>query len=196
MELDLEDKIELLKRQIHETLESKAVKKRGNRETTKRRYNNNLCFHNHVFGRIVVSRTFFLFLIAVAVSWNTAFAENYSSESPAGAKVYIISPKDGEVVGKTFTVRFGLVNMGVAPAGVKVPNTGHHHLLINHEGLPDMESPLVFSDNLKHFGGGQTEAEITLPPGKHTLRLLLGNYLHIPHKPPVLSEKVTVTVKD
>ena len=78
-----------------------------------------------------MNRIFLLFFIAVAMSWSTAFAEGHFSESPPGAKVYIISPKDGEVVAKTFTVRFGLVNMGVAPAGVKVPNTGHHHLLID-----------------------------------------------------------------
>ena len=147
-------------------------------------------------SKMIIIRTFSLLFIAVAVSWNMAFAEEYFSESPPGAKVYIISPKDGEVVSKTFTVRFGLVNMGVAPAGVKVPNTGHHHLLVDLENLPDMEKPLAFSENVRHFGGGQTETEITLAPGKHTLRLLLGNYLHIPHKPPVLSEKITVTVKD
>ncbi|MDE0159394.1 MAG: DUF4399 domain-containing protein [Candidatus Dadabacteria bacterium] len=147
-------------------------------------------------SKMIIIRTFSLLFIAAAVSWNVAFAEEYFSESPPGAKVYIISPKDGEVVGKTFTVRFGLANMGVAPAGVKVPNTGHHHLLIDLKNLPDMEKPLAFSENVRHFGGGQTETEITLAPGKHTLRLLLGNYLHIPHKPPVLSEKITVTVKD
>ncbi len=145
---------------------------------------------------MIIIRTFFLLFIAVAVSWSMAFAEEYFSESPPGAKVYIISPKDGEAVGKTFTVRFGLANMGVAPAGVKVPNTGHHHLLVDLENLPNMEKPLAFSENVRHFGGGQTETEITLAPGKHTLRLLLGNYLHIPHKPPVLSEKITVIVKD
>ena len=146
--------------------------------------------------KMIINRTFFLLFIAVAMSWNTAFAEKHFSESPPGAKAYIISPKDGEVVSKTFTVRFGLVNMGVAPAGVKLPNTGHHHLLIDLENLPDMEKPLVFSENVRHFGGGQTETEITLAPGKHILRLLLGNYLHIPHKPPVLSEKITVIVED
>ena len=149
-----------------------------------------------VFRMIARNRMFLLFFIAMAISWNLAFAEEHFSESPPGAKAYVISPKDGEVVGKSFTVRFGLVNMGVAPAGVKLPNTGHHHLLIDLEDLPDMEKPLAFSENVRHFGGGQTETEITLAPGKHTLRLLLGNYLHIPHKPPVLSEKITVTVKD
>ena len=148
-----------------------------------------------VFRMAIRSGTLFLFLMAAVMSWDTALAEEHFSESPPGAKAYIISPKDGEVVGSTFTVRFGLVGMGVAPAGVRVPNTGHHHLLIDLENLPDMEKPLAFSENVRHFGGGQTEAEITLAPGKHTLRLLLGNYLHIPHKPPVLSEKITVTVK-
>ena len=149
-----------------------------------------------VFRMIAMSRMFFLFFIAMVISWNLASAEEHFSESPPGAKAYVISPKDGKVVGKTFIVRFGLVNMGVAPAGVKLPNTGHHHLLIDLEDLPDMEKPLAFSESVRHFGGGQTETEITLAPGKHTLRLLLGNYLHIPHKPPVLSEKITVTVKD
>lgn len=153
-------------------------------------------FTIEILRTITMNRIFLLFFIAVAVSWNTAFAEEHFSESPPGAKAYIISPKDGQTVGKTFTVRFGLMNMGIAPAGVKLPNTGHHHLLIDLENLPDMEKPLVFSENVRHFGGGQTETEITLAPGKHTLRLLLGNYLHIPHKPPVLSEKITVTVKD
>ena len=151
--------------------------------------------HRGRLGKNII-RTFFLLFIAVTVSWDTAFAEEHFSESPPGAKVYIISPKDGEVVGKTFTVRFGLANMGVAPAGVKVPNTGHHHLLIDLETLPDMEKPLAFSEKVRHFGGGQTETEITLAPGKHTLQLLLGNYLHIPPKPPVLSEKITVTVRN
>ena len=142
-----------------------------------------------------IIRVFLLLFIAVAVSWSAASGEGRFSESPPNAKAYIISPKDGQVVDKTFIVRFGLVNMGVAPAGVKLPNTGHHHLLIDLDTLPDMEKPLAFSENVRHFGGGQTETEVTLSPGKHTLRLLLGNYLHIPHKPPVLSEKITVTVK-
>ncbi len=142
-----------------------------------------------------MNKTFLLIFITVAMSWSAAAAEEHFSESPPDAKAYIISPTDGQVVDKTFIVRFGLVNMGIAPAGVKLPNTGHHHLLIDLDTLPDMEKPLTFSENVRHFGGGQTETEITLPPGKHTLQLLLGNYLHIPHKPPVLSEKIMVTVK-
>ncbi|MEW5248529.1 DUF4399 domain-containing protein [Microbulbifer discodermiae] len=117
------------------------------------------------------------------------------SEAPADAKVYIISPQDGDTVGQTFTVRFGLSGMGVAPAGVDTKGTGHHHLLIDVDKMPDLTKPLPASDRLIHFGGGQTETEITLPPGKHTLQLVMGNYLHIPHKKPVMSKKITVTVK-
>ncbi|AMX02771.1 DUF4399 domain-containing protein [Microbulbifer thermotolerans] len=117
------------------------------------------------------------------------------SEAPADAKVYIISPKDGEKVGTTFTVKFGLSGMGVAPAGVDREKTGHHHLLIDVDELPDMTKPLPASENIIHFGGGQTETEVTLPPGKHTLQLVLGNHLHIPHKPLVISKKITVTVE-
>lgn len=117
--------------------------------------------------------------------------------SPAGAKVYIISPKNGETVSQTFTVQFGLKGMGVAPAGVNLPETGHHHLLIDvtDADMPDFNVPLPMSDNVKHYGKGQTETELTLPPGKHTLQLVLGDMLHIPHNPPVVSEKITITVK-
>lgn len=125
----------------------------------------------------------------------TALADTHVSSSPDGAKAYIISPIDGATVPQTFTVKFGLSGMGVAPAGVEKANTGHHHLLIDVESMPDMSQPLPASDQVKHFGGGQTEAEITLPSGTHTLQLLLGNHQHIPHNKPVLSEKITVTVQ-
>ncbi len=117
------------------------------------------------------------------------------SSSPEGATVYIISPQDGEVVPKTFTVRFGLSNMGVAPAGVDFPNAGHHHLLIDVGELPDLTLPIPAGENHVHFGLGQTEAKVTLAPGEHRLQLLLGNHLHIPHDPPVMSEVITVVVK-
>lgn len=117
------------------------------------------------------------------------------SEAPEDAKVYIISPQDGEKVGQTFIVRFGLSGMGVAPAGVNKDKTGHHHLLIDVDEMPDMTKPLPASEKVVHFGGGQTEAKLTLPPGKHTLQLVMGNYLHIPHKKPVVSEKITVVVE-
>ena len=111
------------------------------------------------------------------------------------AVVYFVAPKDGETVSSPFTVRFGLKGMGVAPAGVNHPNTGHHHLLVDLAKPPDFNAALPVSDNVRHFGAGQTEAELTLPPGKHTLQLVLGDYLHIPHEKPVVSERITITVK-
>jgi hypothetical protein len=114
--------------------------------------------------------------------------------SAPGAVVYLVSPADGAQVKSPVTVRFGLRGMGVAPAGVFADATGHHHLLIDVETLPPDNLPLPANDNVRHFGLGQTEAEITLAPGTHTLQLVLGDALHIPHDPPVRSEKVTITV--
>ncbi|WP_417566613.1 DUF4399 domain-containing protein [Marinobacter sp.] len=117
------------------------------------------------------------------------------SDAPANAEVYFVQPTDGETVEGTFKVVFGLRNMGVAPAGVEKAGTGHHHLLIDAEVPSDLSKPLPATDHIKHFGGGQTETEITLPPGEHTLQLLLGNYAHVPHSPPVVSEQITITVE-
>jgi len=114
--------------------------------------------------------------------------------SPEGAEVYIQSPEDGAELTSPFTVRFGLRGMGVAPAGITAENTGHHHLLIDVETLPPSNLPLPASDNVRHYGLGQTETELELPPGEHTLQLVLGDALHIPHDPPVRSEKITITV--
>ena len=116
--------------------------------------------------------------------------------SPAGAKVYFINLKDGAEVDSPFLVQFGLSGMGVAPAGVEKPNTGHHHLLTDTTMTPEqMKEPIPVDDNHKHFGGGQTEALVTLPKGQHTLQLLLGDWSHIPHVPPVMSEPITITVR-
>lgn len=114
--------------------------------------------------------------------------------APEGAKAYILMPADGAVVSSPVTVIFGLSGMGVAPAGVEKDKTGHHHLLIDTEP-PAMDEPIPSDDNHKHFGGGQTEVTLDLAPGEHTLQLLLGDQNHIPHDPPVMSKKVTVTVK-
>ena len=116
-------------------------------------------------------------------------------KSPKGAKAYIISPKDGKTVGKKFTVRFGLKGMGIAPAAIDKENTGHHHLLIDVDKLPNLDLPLVATDSIRHFGGGQTEVQLELPPGKHTLQLVLGDWIHLAHAPPVLSKKITITVR-
>lgn len=118
-----------------------------------------------------------------------------SIASAEDASVYFIEPMDGQEVTSPVTVKFGLKGMGVAPAGVMRDNTGHHHLLINVETLPDLSKPLPSSEQVRHFGGGQTEATIELAPGKHTLQLVLGNYAHIPHAEPVVSKKITITVK-
>ena len=114
-------------------------------------------------------------------------------KSPPGAKVYIVSPADGSYVPRTFTVRFGLVGMGIAPAGVDKANSGHHHLLID-TTLPPFDQPIPSDENHLHFGAGQTEATITLTPVRHTLQLLLGDAGHVPHDPPVFSKPITVIV--
>lgn len=131
----------------------------------------------------------------LAVVSTATFAEMPRTPAPEGAKVYFIEPADGATVDKTFSVKFGLQGMGVAPAGVDSPATGHHHLLIDVDKEPAMNMPLPMTDNLKHFGKGQTETQITLQPGKHTLQLLVGDKNHVPLDPPVISEKITVTVK-
>jgi hypothetical protein len=116
--------------------------------------------------------------------------------SPTGAKVYFINLKDGDAVNGPFLVQFGLSGMGVAPAGVEKPNTGHHHLLIDTTLTAEqMKEPIPSDSNHVHFGGGQTEAMVTLPPGQHTLQLVLADWTHIPHVPPVMSPPITITVR-
>jgi Domain of unknown function (DUF4399) len=116
--------------------------------------------------------------------------------APPNASVYIISPKDGDTVGSPFKVQFGLTGMGIAPAGVDKPKTGHHHLLIDAALSPEeMKQPIPADPKHVHFGGGQTETMVTLPAGKHTLQLVLGDWSHIPFDPPIVSPVITVTVK-
>lgn len=115
--------------------------------------------------------------------------------APADAEVYLLAPRDGATVKSPVRVVFGLRHMGVAPAGIKFPNTGHHHLLLDTE-LPPFDQPIPADERHIHFGGGQTETVIELAPGKHTLQLLLGDHVHVPHDPPVYSKRITITVKD
>ena len=117
------------------------------------------------------------------------------SKSTEGAKVFIIEPANGATVTSPVTVKFGIENMTLAKAGDNVEFSGHHHLLINIDELPALDAPLPATDQLIHFGGAQTETTVELPAGQHTLQLLLGNYLHIPHDTPVISEKITITVE-
>ena len=116
--------------------------------------------------------------------------------APEGASVYFINIKDGDTLSNPVTIRFGLKNMGVAPAGTEKENTGHHHLIINEtiEG-EELNQPIPSDEQHVHFGAGQTEKTLELPAGTHTLQLVLGDWSHIPHNPPVMSEKITVTVK-
>ncbi len=116
-------------------------------------------------------------------------------KSAEGTTAYFVAPAAGATVSSPFTVKFGLKGMGIAPAGVNHANTGHHHLLVDVAELPDFSAALPANNNIRHFGGGQTEAELTLPPGQHTLQLVFADYLHIPHDRPVVSEKITITVR-
>ena len=134
-----------------------------------------------------------LALIVTCVLVNSAAAQ---TASPAGATVYIINLKDGAKVKSPFLVQFGLTGLGVAPAGVEKPNTGHHHLLVDTTlSAEQMKGAIPADDTHKHFGGGQTEAMVTLPKGKHTLQLVLADWSHIPHAPPVMSKPITVSVR-
>lgn len=134
-------------------------------------------------------------IVPVLLLATAASAQLPRTPSAAGAEVYIQDPQDGATVSTTFTVRFGLRGMGIAPAGIDHPNTGHHHLLINAQS-PELDVPLPTTDNIRHFGGGQTETVLTLEPGEHTLQLVLGDYLHIPHDPVVMSDVIRITVTE
>jgi hypothetical protein len=137
------------------------------------------------------------FALAAALSLASAGAVVAADRTPsaAGAEVYIVSPKDGDRVKGPVTVVFGLKGMGIAPAGIKFDNTGHHHLLIDTNAPSDLSLPLPADEHNVHFGKGQTETTVTLSPGKHTLQLVLADYLHTPHDPPVMSKKITIVVE-
>lgn len=128
------------------------------------------------------------FLVTVSLIFSISVA--------ASAEVYIISPKDGEEVSSPVEVIFGLQGMGIAPAGINFPNTGHHHLLIDLDQLPDLKSGIPADAQHLHFGKGQTQALIELDPGEHSLQLLLGDWMHVPHETPVVSEKIKILVID
>jgi len=138
-----------------------------------------------------MKKTYLLAVLATFVISTATFA----ADKPVAPKVFIIEPSNGVTVPTTFTVKFGATGVDIVPAGVDQPNSGHHHLLIDTDKLPDLHTPLPATPTLIHFGKAQTETQVTLAPGKHTLQLVLGNYIHVAGESPVISEKITVTVK-
>lgn len=142
-----------------------------------------------------------LLSLAAAVMMTTSSAQAGETPAPSGASVYFVNLEDGATVSSPFKVIFGLTGMGVAPAGTEVENTGHHHLFINRpplgegeDGADELENGLPADENHVHFGKGQTETMLELPKGKHTLQMVLGDYSHVPHATPVVSDVITITV--
>jgi hypothetical protein len=131
---------------------------------------------------------FIVFLFAPIQS----HAESYSDENK---RLFFITPSNGEEVTNPVAIRFGIVGMEIVPAGKDKPMSGHHHLLVNVEKLPNMKSPIPADKNHLHFGKGQTETKLNLPSGRHTLQLLLGDYMHVPHEEPLISDKIEIIVK-
>jgi len=138
-----------------------------------------------------ITHEYFKDLYAQKINISSFVTEDEDKNEP----IYIISPKNGEEVTSPVRVVFGLQDMGVASAGTIKKNTGHHHLLINLDELPDLTLPLPSNENLIHFGSGQTETDIKLKKGINTLQLILGNHMHVPHQPPLISKKIKVIVK-
>ena len=131
---------------------------------------------------------------ALALMAATAFAADRIA-APAGAEVYFIAPQNGAKLHSPVTIKFGLKGMGIAPAGIKFDNTGHHHLVIDTDlSELKLDAPMPATDKIVHFGKGQTETTLTLPPGKHTLQLVFADYLHQSFDPPLTSKKITITV--
>ena len=148
-------------------------------------YQNTLKTKNYLFNILSFLLSVFFLMPLSAVE---------KSSSPDKAMLYIISPQDGDTVSSPVKVIFGLNGMGVAPAGIKMKNTGHHHLLIDLAQLPDINLPIPSDDHHRHFGKGQTEALIELDKGEHTLQLILGDHMHVPHESPIISKKIRIKV--
>jgi len=138
-------------------------------------------------------------LIGVAAISLVALAHSAvagSTASAPGAKVYFVDIKNGDTVKSPLTIHFGISGMTIAPAGTETPNTGHHHLLIDAQlGGDAVDQPIPADEHHVHFGKGQTEATVTLKPGTHTLQLVLGDWSHVPHNPPVVSDVITIHVE-
>ena len=137
-----------------------------------------------------------LSLLTIALLSTIAVARAGETPAPANAKVYFINLKNGDAVTSPVTVRFGLSGMGIAPAGTQVADTGYHHLIIDDKIEGDaLNEAIPMDEHHLHFGKGQTEASVNLPKGTHTLQLVLGDWSHVPHKQPVMSERITVNVE-
>ena len=135
-----------------------------------------------------------LLALGVCLVAVTAFAADRMA-APAGAEVYFIAPQNGAKLHSPVTIKFGLKGMGIAPAGIKFDNTGHHHLLVDTDVSElKLDAPMPATDKIVHFGKGQTETTLTLTPGKHTLQLIFADYLHQSFDPPLISKKITIIV--
>lgn len=132
--------------------------------------------------------------LVAASSLLVAAVQAGDTRAPTDAAVYFIQPQDGATVRSPVTVVMGLRGMGIAPAGTRVDNTGHHHLVID-APTPGGDAPIPSDARHVHFGGGQTEASLALAPGEHTLQLVLGDAAHVPHDPPLVSRRITITVE-
>lgn len=128
--------------------------------------------------------------VLILTAWTVP---SFADPGAPSARVYFISPADGDTVTGPVTVRFGLTGMGVAPAGTDYARTGHHHLVVD-APLPAMDETIPKDEHYRHFGKGQTETTIDLAPGPHTLQLVLGDHAHIPHQPPVVSERISIRI--
>jgi hypothetical protein len=148
---------------------------------------------SRLLGRTVITGFAMLLLLGLV---STVQAQSGRTPSPEGASVRISNIKDGDVLPPTFIIKFEVSGMAIAPAGKNIPDTGHHHLLIDVNEIASAFQPLPMTDQILHFGGGQTETEITLPEGKHTLQLMFADWQHIPHDPVVMSKQIDITVVD
>ena len=152
-------------------------------------------YFNFMAVALAVGRSILLSIAVFIAVPAMAQMTELSSDVAAEAQVWIESPRDGQVVSSPVAIMFGSKNVSISPAGVEQSNSGHHHLMIDMDELPAMNMPLPGSAQLIHFGKGQTSASLSLEPGVHSLQLLLGNHLHVPHTRPVLSKKITIMVK-
>src|SRR5262245_358890 len=149
----------------------------------------------HLRRRIMNINVTRIVLLSVVVLLLTAAAHAQERPAHKDAYLYLVWPQDGTVIKGAFWARFGLRNMGVTHAGDDFENAGHHHLLIDVDAPLEPNEPIPQDKNHLHFGAGQTETRIELPPGKHTLQLVLGDAKHYPFSPPVIPKKITITVR-